>query len=125
MRKIIPYDKRLVPLARKLRNNMTLAEILLWQEIKNKQIGVRFSRQIPIDRFIVDFYCKDLLLAIEVDGVSHYHDDQPVKDKRRQIRLESLGVRFLRFEDLDVKTNIKWVLNEIYYTVEELKAIGD
>ncbi|WP_456461490.1 endonuclease domain-containing protein [Reichenbachiella sp.] len=125
MRKIIPYDKKLVPLARKLRNNMTLAEVLLWQEIKNKQLGVRFSRQIPIDRFIVDFYCKDLLLAIEVDGESHYHDDQPEKDKNRQMRLESLGVKFLRFDDSDIKTNIKWVLNHIYQVVQELKASSD
>ncbi|WP_420583357.1 endonuclease domain-containing protein [Reichenbachiella sp.] len=125
MREIIPYDKKLVPLARKLRNNMTLAEILLWQEIKNKQLGVRFSRQIPIDHFIVDFYCKDLFLAIEVDGESHYHDDQPTKDKKRQGRLESLGVKFLRFDDIDIKTNIKWVLNEIYYTVNEMTAQGN
>ncbi|MDW3209767.1 MAG: endonuclease domain-containing protein [Reichenbachiella sp.] len=125
MRKIIPYDNKLVPLARKLRNNMTLAEVLFWQEIKNKQLGVRFSRQIPIDRFIVDFYCKDLLLAIEVDGDSHYHDDQPEKDKNRQMRLESLGIRFLRFDDLDIRTNIKWVLNEIYHVVQELNTSGN
>lgn len=125
MRKIIPYDKKLLPLARKLRNNMTLSEILLWQEIKNKQLGVCFSRQIPIDHFIVDFYCKDLLLAIEVDGDSHYHDDQPQRDKKRQMRLESLGVKFLRFDDFDVKTNIKWVLNEVYHIVQELKTSGE
>lgn len=64
MRNIIPYNKKLIPLARELRANMTLSEVLLWQEIKNKQLGVRFSRQIPIDNFIVDFYCKELQLAI-------------------------------------------------------------
>ena len=113
MRKIIPYNPKLVPLARKLRNNMTLGEILLWQEIKNKQLGVRFSRQIPIDQYIVDFYCKDLMLAIEVDGSTHYHDDQPERDAKRQERLESLGVRFLRFDDSDIKSNINWVVSEI------------
>ncbi|MEP4535537.1 MAG: DUF559 domain-containing protein [Cyclobacteriaceae bacterium] len=118
MRKIIPYDPRLVPLARKLRNDMTLGEILLWNEIKNKQLGVRFSRQIPIDQYIVDFYCKDLMLAIEVDGSTHYHDDQPEKDQRRQERLESLGVCFLRFDDLDVKSDINWVVNEIQHWID-------
>lgn len=113
MRKIIPYNPKLIPLAKRLRQDMTLSEVLLWQEIKNNQLGVRFSRQIPIDEFIVDFYCKDLTLAIEVDGNSHYYDFQPEKDEVRQNRLESLGVNFLRFHDIDVKKNIKWVINEI------------
>lgn len=79
MRKIISYNKRLVPLAKKLRQNMTLSEILLWNEIKNKQLGFRFSRQIPIDEFIVDFYCKDLMLAIEIDGMTHSTKINPKK----------------------------------------------
>ncbi len=84
-------------------------------------MGVRFSRQIPIDRYIVDFLCKDLLLAIEIDGESHYHDDQPEKDKIRQERLESLGVTFSRFDDLDVKRNMSYVLNELEVKINELK----
>jgi len=96
---------------------MTLGEVLLWNELKQKQLGVRFSRQIPIDEFIVDFYCKDLMLAIEMDGDSHYHDDMPKKDAKRQKILEKLGVQFLRFDDIDVKTNIKWVVNEIDYWI--------
>ncbi len=67
MRKIIPYNPKLVAYAKELRKNMTLGEIALWREIKGKKLGVRFSRQIPIDQYIVDFYCKDLQLAIEVD----------------------------------------------------------
>jgi very-short-patch-repair endonuclease len=97
---------------------MTHGEILLWNELKGKRLGFRFSRQIPIDNFIVDFYCKDLMLVIEVDGESHYHDDQPAKDKVRQDRLESLGIRFLRFDDSDVKNNISWVVKEIMLWIE-------
>ncbi|WP_424961510.1 endonuclease domain-containing protein [Ekhidna sp.] len=118
MRKIIPYNQKLVPLAKKLRQNMTLGEILLWNEIKNKQLGFRFSRQIPIDEYIVDFYCKDLFLAIEVDGVTHTYEDQSLKDEVRQKRLEELGVRVLRFDDFDVKNKIKWVVNEILKYIE-------
>lgn len=108
-----------MPLAKKLRQNMTLGEVLLWNEIKGNQLGYRFSRQIPIDEFIVDFYCKDLMLAIEVDGSTHYHDDQPNRDETRQKRLEKLGVHFLRFDDLDVKMNIRWVVNIIYEWIDE------
>lgn len=121
MRKIIPYNSYLVAFAKKLRNNMTLGEIALWREIKNKKLGVRFSKQIPIDQFIVDFYCKDLQLVIEVDGSFHFKEGQQEKDTRRQKRLESLGVVVIRFSDLDVKNNLGWVLEEIRTLVEDLK----
>jgi len=121
MRKIIPYNPALVDLAKKLRNNMTLGEIALWREIKNKKLGVSFSRQIPIDEYIVDFYGKDLQLAIEVDGSIHFEDGQQEKDTYRQKRLESLGVNFMRFSDLDVKNNLSFVLNQIKEKIENLK----
>ncbi|PJB18809.1 MAG: DNA methylase [Flavobacteriaceae bacterium CG_4_9_14_3_um_filter_33_16] len=121
MRKIVPYNPHLVDLAKKLRNNMTLGEIALWREIKNKKLGVSFSRQIPIDEYIVDFYCKDLQLAIEVDGSIHFEDGQQEKDAIRQKRLESLGVNFIRFSDLDVKNNLSFVLNQIKEKIENLK----
>jgi len=92
---------------------MTLGEIALWREIKNKKLGVRFSRQIPIDQFIVDFYCKELQIAIEVDGAIHFKEGYQEKDARRQHRIESLGVSVVRFSDLDVKNNLGWVLTEI------------
>jgi very-short-patch-repair endonuclease len=113
MKKIIPYNPDLVPFAKKLRNNMTMGEIALWRELKNKKLGVRFSRQIPIDNYIVDFYCKELQLAIEVDGSVHFLEGQHEKDTIRQNRLEYLGVCFIRFSDLDVKNNLNWVLEEI------------
>ena len=121
MRKIIPYNPILVALAKKLRNNMTDGEIALWREIKNKQMEVRFNRQIPIDQFIVDFYCKDLRLAIEVDGSIHFEEGHEERDVIRQNRLESLGVIVIRFSDLDVKNNLSWVLEEIRNSIKELK----
>jgi very-short-patch-repair endonuclease len=121
MRKIIPYNPDRVAFAKKLRNNMTLGEIALWREIQNKKLGVRFSRQIPIDQYIVDFYCKDLQLAIEVDGSIHFEEGQQEKDAYRQKRLESLGVKFIRFNDLDVKDNLNFVLFEIKEKIENLQ----
>ena len=110
-----------MPLAKKLRKDMTFSEVLLWNELKQNQLGFRFSRWIPIGEYIVDFYCKDLMLAIEVGGDSHYHDDQPEKDKKRQQRLESLGVHFLRFDDIDIKRNMNWVLEQIVFWAADNK----
>lgn len=120
MRKIISYNPKLVNLAKELRNNMTLGEIALWREIKGKKLGLKFSRQIPIDQFIVDFYCKDLQLAIEVDGSSHFKEGQNEKDAQRQKRLESLGVHMIRFSDSDVKNHLSWVLDEIKCEIDAL-----
>ena len=120
MRKIIPYNPDLVPLAKQLRKNMTLGEIALWREIKRKKLGFQFSRQIPIDQYIVDFYCKDLRLAIEVDGSIHFKEGHQEKDEKRQHRLESLGVKVMRFSDTDVKNNLSWVLNEIRDEINRL-----
>ena len=70
--KIIPYNPLLKERARQLRQNMTPGEITLWKHLKGKQMcSYDFDRQRPIDQFIVDFYCKKLMLAIEIDGFSH------------------------------------------------------
>jgi very-short-patch-repair endonuclease len=120
-REIIGYERYLKELARKLRQNMTLGEVLLWQRLKRKQMrGYDFDRQRPIDRYIVDFYCKDLKLAIEIDGSSHDGEEAKINDEIRQERLESLGVRFLRFNDIDVKRNIEMVVDAIEQWIDEL-----
>ena len=101
-RNIIPYNPRLKELSRQLRNNSTLAEVLLWNQIKNKKIGgYKFLRQKPIDRYIVDFFCYELMLAIEVDGETHnYSVDE---DEIRQKRIEALGISVIRFMDIDTE----------------------
>ncbi len=124
-RRIIHYDPQLKERARELRNNSTLSEILLWRVLKGKQIrGYDFHRQKPIDKYIVDFYCPDLFLAIEIDGFSHF--GKGVYDDHRQKRIESLGVHFLRFTDSDVKTDLCGVVTAIEQWIDEhAKTIGD
>ena len=113
-RKIIKYKPYLKEYAKKLRKNMTLSEVLLWNHLKRRQMcGLQFNRQRPIDNYIVDFYCKDLQLAIEIDGSSHYSEEAQEKDKIRQEKLESLGVRFLRFDNSEVKQDMPNVLRAI------------
>jgi very-short-patch-repair endonuclease len=115
--KIIPYNPKLKELARELRKNSTLSEVLLWLKIKGKTMGVEFHRQVPINNFIVDFYCHELMLAIEIDGSSH--DEKQDYDQNRQLILENLGVKFIRFSDIDVKQKMGWVLEELMICVEE------
>ncbi|GGI50846.1 hypothetical protein GCM10011425_20580 [Mucilaginibacter galii] len=121
MPKFIPYNPALKPLARKLRQNMTFGETLLWNELKqDKFFGFDFDRQRCLDNYIVDFYCKDLMLAIEIDGLSHHHDESFKKDEIRQLRLESLGVQFIRFSEAEVKRGMLNVLRTISTTIIEL-----
>ena len=111
-REIIPYNPKLKELARKLRNDSTFTEILLWSYLKKKQMrGFDFDRQKPIDNYIVDFFCKDLKLAIEIDGESHYGKEY--KDKLRDKRLNKFGITILRFDDLDVRYKLEQVLQTI------------
>lgn len=118
MVKIIPYNPNLKELARQLRKNMTFGEALLWNELKdNKLFGFDFDRQRCVDSYIVDFYCKELLLAIEVDGLSHDNAEAFEKDTIRQQRLESLGVCFVRFSEQEVKHDMFNVLRTLETTV--------
>ncbi|MCG9891436.1 MAG: endonuclease domain-containing protein [Thermosynechococcaceae cyanobacterium MS004] len=110
----IPYEPHLKELARQLRHNMTQGEVILWQHLKRRQMcGLDFDRQRPIDAYIVDFYCKRLRLAVEVDGNSHDGEVAQQNDFVRQTRLESLGVRFLRFSETQVCHQTQSVLNTI------------
>lgn len=119
--KIIPYNRELRSIARLLRKNMTLSEVLLWQQLKDRALGVQFHRQVPMDRFVVDFYCHEIMLAIEVDGSTHDNPQNISLDRERQLRLEKFGVRFLRFTNKDVKRNLDGVIKIISCDVEELK----
>jgi len=118
--RIIPYRKDLKLLARKLRKESTLTEVLLWCELRNKQLlGFQFHRQVPMLDYIVDFYCHELHLAIEIDGASHSLNTTAINDALRQKRLEIEGVKFLRFDDLDVKQNMGMVVSDIITWIEQ------
>ena len=111
-KRIIPYEPHLKDLARELRQRSTLAEILLWRQLKGKRmLGCDFDRQKPIDQYILDFFCSELTLAIEIDGESHWQIGE--EDRKRQSHLEELGIRFLRFPDIIVKRDMNNVLSSI------------
>ena len=113
-RKIIPYNPRLEELARHLRNNSTQSEIWLWKRLKGKQrLGYDFHRQKPIDNFILDFFCHELMLGIELDGISHRFDEVQERDRLKSQRMNQLGITVLRFHDDEVFDDIDAVINSI------------
>jgi very-short-patch-repair endonuclease len=116
--KLIKYNPKLRNSARQLRKNSTLSEILLWQKIKGKALGFEFHRQVPIDEFIVDFYCHELKLVIEIDG--NTHDYRFEYDSRRQEQLESFGLKIIRFDDIEIKKSMNDVLRVLENIVDEI-----
>ena len=121
--KVIPYNPKLVELAKHLRNNSTKSEVILWNYLKGKKmLGIDFTRQKPIDSYIVDFFFNKLMIAIEIDGYSHQLEVVYAKDIEKSRRLEELGIKLLRFQDVEVFQNIKGVLQVIENTILELSS---
>lgn len=96
-----------------LRNNMTPAELLLWEHLKGSQLGVKFRRQHPISFYIADFYCHQFRLIIELDGGIHNLPEIAANDIERQLSLEENGIKFLRFKNEEVFNQLSEVLTTI------------
>ena len=97
-----------------LRSNMPLAEVVLWKRLKGRQLkGYKFRRQYSVKNFIVDFYCPEFKLAIEVDGESHYTEYGQFSDRGRQSCIEIFGIHILRFTNREVYENIEGVMLKI------------
>ncbi len=108
----LKYNPKLKRVARMLRKNSTLSEVLLWNELKGKKLmGIDFHRQKPIGNFIVDFFSPDLRLVIEIDGITHAYKQE--QDMKRQKILESIPLTVLRFQDSDVRKNLNAVVEVI------------
>lgn len=118
--RIFPYSRHLKQRARELRKNSTFSEVLLWSEIKNRQLqGSQFHSEVPMLNYIVDFYCHELNLVIEVDGYSHAFKEE--YDKHRQKELEAYDLKILRINESDDKQNISYVIKEINIWIDKLK----
>ena len=107
--------------AKELRQSQTLAETKLWKVLRNRQLGgFKFRRQHPIDHFIVDFYCRDISLVIEIDGDSH--SNQVEYDIARTEWLEDNGNQEIRFSNQDIHRNLDEVIEKI---LDNCKALTD
>lgn len=118
------HNKELVPLAKMLRNNMTKEEKHLWYDYLRKY-PVRFIRQKIIGKYILDFYCAQAKLAIELDGSQHYEPKNLEKDAVRTRYLEQYGIKVIRISNLDIYKNFEGVCSFIDYEVKQsLSQLG-
>jgi very-short-patch-repair endonuclease len=107
---------------RELRNNMTKAEYMVWRHLRKNQLGYKFRRQHGFGKYIVDFYCKELKLVIEIDGDVHCDEVQKAKDAVRTKYLESLGLRVKRYNNLDVLYNIYRLMDDLVEYIKNTKS---
>lgn len=105
-------DPILLHHARKMRREPTKPERRLWQKLRRKQLGYKFRRQHPIGRYILDFYCHQARLVVEVDGDSHAYQEE--YDAARTAWLEAQGLRVMRFSNRTVMQNLDGVLQLIF-----------
>ena len=108
------YNRRSI--RKNLRNKLTFYEIILWSKLKNRQINNRkFRRQHGIGNYIVDFFCPELKLVIEVDGANHSFDEKSEQyDTERKKYIESQGIKVIRFGNNEIKDNLIGVLEVVY-----------
>ncbi len=110
-------------LARNLRKTQTDAEQILWLKLRSRRLsGFKFRRQHPIDNYILDFYCNEAQLAIEIDGGQHAEEKNIKRDCQRTALLNQKGIRVIRYWNNDVLENTDEVLEDILATLKEITS---
>jgi very-short-patch-repair endonuclease len=109
-------------LRKNLRNQSPLSEKLLWNQLRNSQIGYKFRRQHGIGNYVVDFYCSKLKLVIEVDGPTH--EDNTSQDEIRQKYLESLGLVVKRFYNIETQEGLGGIIQNLSEFCKQLEKNG-
>ena len=119
----IPYDASLKAPARDLRNEGVKAEAYMWKMLKNRQSGYKFTRQKPILRYIADFYCHELSLVVEIDGISHNQEENISRDRRRDHEMRLLGLKVVRVWDQDLRYPLATVGDIFHAAGVEVPAV--
>lgn len=102
-----------------LKKDMTSEEELVWKNIRKDKLGVRFRRQYGIGEYIVDFYCPKLRLVIEIDGGQHYSQKGLEYDRIREEYMEELGLKTLRFSNVEIRDDLESVIEEIKKVISQ------
>jgi len=112
-----------VQLARGFRKNPTESEKIMWNALRNRQfLNLKFRRQYLVDGYLIDFYCSELKLAIEIDGPIHSRKEQIENDQARQDIIEKKNIKFFRIKSREIELNINQVLKELDVFIKELKT---
>ncbi|MBS1492441.1 MAG: DUF559 domain-containing protein [Bacteroidetes bacterium] len=107
---------------KELRNNSTVGEQVLWQKLKGSQfLDLKFRRQYSVEKYVIDFYCPELKLGIEVDGASHNRETSKEDDEARTRYLNAHAVNIVRFKDYEIIENVEKVLQILETKVMKLK----
>ena len=116
-------NRELVKKARELRNNMTLAEIILWSRLRSKKVdGYKFRRQEPIYDYVVDFYCHELKLIIEVDGEIHTYAETSESDLKRDNILKINGYHIVRLSNREIETDVNAAVYKITSFIKTISS---
>jgi imidazole glycerol-phosphate synthase subunit HisF len=105
--------------AKELRNQPTDAERILWMHVRTRPAGYKFRRQHPVGNYILDFYCHQLKLAIEVDGSIHHIEEVMQEDQERQSVIEKEGIRFIRVSNDEIMQHMNTVIEKINFSIDE------
>jgi very-short-patch-repair endonuclease len=104
--------------AKDLKREMTPAEKILWEQLRNNKLdGHKFRRQHPIGKFIVDFYCHEKKLIVELDGGIHDEEYVKERDESRTFELENFELHVIRFQNEEIFRNLDSVLNQIKWSL--------
>jgi very-short-patch-repair endonuclease len=121
----IHNTKRLKPVRKSLRSSLTPAEAILWKNLQRSQLdGMKFRRQHSIGSYVVDFYCPECRLAVELDGEGHFNSIKAEYDARRTAFLSKLNVQVIRFENRMVSENLEGVLEAIRRILVDRRKLG-
>lgn len=111
--------------AKELRKSQTEAEKVLWEAVRSRRLdGLKIRRQHPVKQFILDFYCHEYLLGIEIDGSVHESDEAKEYDLNRTAELENLGITMLRFKNEEVQSDLTKVITEIRDKVRQIENLS-
>jgi len=115
------HNSKLKDRRRELRKKNIVCKKILWNKLRNKQQGYKFKRQESIGMYVVDFYCAELRLVIEIDGATHSTPEEIAYNKARQAYLESLGLKVKRYLNVDVKEHLSELMYNLQLMCEEIK----
>ena len=96
---------------------------MLWTQLRGQQLGVKFRRQHGIGHYIVDFYCSEFQLVIEIDGDSHFSPEAIEKDEQRDAYMRGLGLKIIRVTNIDVMNNLEGVYDVIKKAIDKQRSI--